>query len=427
MQTELIRSILQSMNWHSFSDYVFELLSLRDLDDNSPLNVKSSIKLHEWRSTKDLSNTIAEGTLEQHYQRGFDVGGYSVFFIQPLPIDLFDFPLKGTLSDPLFRKKLKKYKTYSDRRLAGWQFWTDGDHMMEQVAVVSNTSGLSEQYYQDVILPELEHVLKEMQFEALPLIGTIDSFLELSPHDTAEALQRFFAKRHGFLTITFEEEKFRVQEAIAGNYISAGVLKKNLVPCEPVVVRSLHDHLALISEFQSLLNGNPSEKKLERFLVQHFQEIFGYKYDRIEAQVWLRFPELDIANKPRRIDMFLRNSVEGDWDLFELKKCTKLTHTYRDVPVLTAEIHSAIQQLKGYGTLLSQDRVRRFFASQGIEYYHPSLHLVVGRSPEIPVAQWRWLKATHSRDIKLITYDELIKEMLARVEILKHEEPFDVC
>ena len=184
--------------------------------------------------------------------------------------------------------------------------------------------------------------------------------------------------------------------------------------------------IALISEFQSLLNGNPSEKKLERFLVQYFREIFGYRYDRIEAQVWLRFPELDIANKPRCLDMFLRNSVEGDWDLFELKKCTKLTRTYRDIPVLTAEIHSAIQQLKGYGTLLSQDHVRRYFASQGMEYYQPSLHLVVGRSPEIPTAQWRWLKATHGRDIKLITYDELIKEMLARLEILKHEEPFDV-
>jgi hypothetical protein len=150
-------------------------------------------------------------------------------------------------------------------------------------------------------------------------------------------------------------------------------------------------------------------------LKRYYQEIFGFGYDKIETQIWLRFPDLDISSKSRRLDIFMRNSIQGDWDLFEIKKPVKLTKTYRDVPVFTDEITSAIQQLRNYGRLLSQDKVKKALAQDGIEYYVPSLNLVVGRSPNIPHEQWRWLKSTNERDLKIVTYDELLIAMRNRL------------
>ena len=115
--------------------------------------------------------------------------------------------------------------------------------------------------------------------------------------------------------------------------------------------------------------------------------------------------------------------MEKDWDLYELKRCSKLTRTYRDIPVLTSEILAAIQQIRNYGDILSQDRVRKALKKEGIEYFYPSLNLVVGRSPEIPVEQWRWLKTTHSRDVKLLTYDDFLNEMKVRLDL--HSTAFE--
>ena len=109
--------------------------------------------------------------------------------------------------------------------------------------------------------------------------------------------------------------------------------------------------------------------------------------------------------------------MTSDWELFELKRATtKLTGTYRDVPVLSAEISKAVQQLRSYGSLLDQNEVARTLARSGIEYCQPELNLVVGRTPEIPHEQWRWLQRKASGGIKLITYDEVLSEMEARIK-----------
>jgi hypothetical protein len=121
-------------------------------------------------------------------------------------------------------------------------------------------------------------------------------------------------------------------------------------------------------------------------------------------------------NKERRLDIFLRNSVIRDWELFELKKPIKLVNNYRDIPVLANQVHSSIQQLRNYENILGQEKVKNHFKKEGIEYYYPELRLVIGRSPDIPIEQWRWLQATNnSSRLKIITYDDILKEMEARL------------
>lgn len=102
---------------------------------------------------------------------------------------------------------------------------------------------------------------------------------------------------------------------------------------------------------------------------------FGDKYDRIESQLWLRFPEVDAGRRERRIDLLLRNSIKNDWELFEIKRPIRLTKTYRDMRVLKSEVSYAIQQARNYGEILRQDKVKKHFASEGIEYCEPVLNL----------------------------------------------------
>jgi hypothetical protein len=129
----------------------------------------------------------------------------------------------------------------------------------------------------------------------------------------------------------------------------------------------------------------------------------------------LRFPQHDIADKDRRLDVFLRNSVTNDWELYEVKRAIKLTCTYRDGPIIAHEVYKAAQQIKRYEKILSQDSVKKKLAEDGIEYCVPTLNLVVGSKPEIPHEQWRCLVNANIKDIKVITFDEILKQMECRV------------
>lgn len=114
----------------------------------------------------------------------------------------------------------------------------------------------------------------------------------------------------------------------------------------------------------------------------------------------------------------MRNSVTYDWELYELKRpSVKLTKTVRDVPMFTSEVHAAISQVKNYKRLLSQDSVRRQFEKEGIEYFEPEIHLVIGRHPDITNEQWRRIVADESA-LKILSYGNLYKSAENRLKAL---------
>jgi hypothetical protein len=84
--------------------------------------------------------------------------------------------------------------------------------------------------------------------------------------------------------------------------------------------------------------------------------------------------------------------------------------------VITAEVLYAIQQVQNYAGVLAQDKVKRKFAADGIEYFEPVLKLVIGRRPQISYQQWRSLVVRNEKDVKIITFDDLIKEMAIRLK-----------
>lgn len=251
-------------------------------------------------------------------------------------------------------------------------------------------------------------------------LGNINTFLrqaEKSNDDLNGIVSSFFKETNDGLSICISEDEISVSHFVGGNEFP-GITAHTHSIIHPVVkLKSMSNVLA---EFNALLNCDPKEQILEEFLRAHYRFIFGEKYDCIATQLWIRFPKIDIGNSDRRLDIFMRNSVTSDWDLFELKRpSVQLTKTIRDVPMFTSEVCNAIAQVKNYKHLLSQDSVRRQFEREGIEYFQPEVHLVIGRHPEIANRQWRRIIADEP-SLKILSYDNLYKAAENRLRSLAH-------
>jgi len=310
---------------------------------------------------------------------------------------------KKTLQDPLFLQKLDFVSRYIKN-----SFLCSYD-----IHVTTNFYGFDFDVYQQQIFDSVETLLYERKINHVSsALGSFDILLnQESNYKYLEfAFQKLF--NQGALTIELNPIGAKVNNYFEESVIDIGVSKKSQSIYEPIYTKQ-NNIGSIISEFEKLINQSPNEKILEDFISAYYREIFGFKYDRIETQLWLRFPDIDICNKNRRIDIFLRNSIISDWELFELKRSSiKLTSTYRDAPDLSKEIYNSIRQLDNYYKLLSQDKVRNQLKNEGIEYYEPKLNLVIGNKPQISVHQWRNLLSTQS--VNILTYDNLLRELESR-------------
>jgi hypothetical protein len=414
MENNLLINILSSFSQDAFAKFTYEMWTSNDI-----IGISKDIETH-------YRPSISRYAFEQ-YQKIYttpdklliDKKLYTLVLPFFYPLELFQRP------DEALRQKgeelycsLKKYKKIVNRRHNGWLWTVDGMYYIPNIAFVSNYYSLKEDAYQELLFPFFETLIDNLEIDAVPAIGSIDSFLELAKEDTERNLGRFIENYKSGISISFKDE-IRVNEFISEKYLTSGVLPNSLSPCESIF--QISNNNEIIKEFEHLISDNTKEVQLELFLKDHFQTIFGEEYDRIETQLWLKFPELDIINSNRRINLFLRNAVHRDWELVELKKANvSLIRKNRDIPAFTKAVHDGIQQLLNYKNILNQDIVKKKFAMDGIEYCIPDLRLVIGRDPDIPIAQWRSLKASNENNLKITTYTELLNGLKRRYDKQNH-------
>jgi len=238
----------------------------------------------------------------------------------------------------------------------------------------------------------------------------------LDQEGTERSLNKIVNEYSEGLAICMTSHDVSVNSFTSQRNLASGVSPGTRSIYEPLVVAQAIHNQGILEEFAKLLREDTTEARLQEFVVAHYKDIFGPKYDRIETELWLRCPELDLDNKNRRLDIFLRNSIRNDWELFELKRAIKLTSTYRDSTAFVAEIWHARQQVRNYARILAQDKVKKHLALEGIEYFEPTLNLIIGRAPQVPQPQWRWLLADMERDIRIFTFDEILAELRSRFE-----------
>lgn len=394
MENNLLKSLLSRLDKYAFEDFCFKMLK-EEYD----------------RNLKRLDD-IDESIFEMYEPRSLGDPTVFTFITNFFPIELFKEHKQLDIANYELKEKIKnvavRYKSNPPK-----EWWTlpieYGSHTM---FILNNFSNLEKEFIEEKLFPEYEKLIHENGLKLPVGLGNYDTFLDNDKFDMKSFFEKFIMDNDAGITIQLSSSNVSVRKFQVEKQYFSGVLKNGLNPLEPCYCTNPNK---ILIELENLIKNNVSEATLEDYLRTYYREIFGYKYDRIETQVWLKFPDIDLGNKNRRLDLFLRNSIENDWELFELKKPITLTKTSRDIVVFKDEVNQAIQQIKNYQRLLSQDIVKKKLAQEGIEYYEPSLNLIIGRKPQIDPAQWRWIKNSNENNLKIITYDDLLKEATIRL------------
>lgn len=391
MDKELAKRIIERLDRNAFEAFFQELIN------TSPLHGQNTERL------TDIDSRIYECPPERFYQSA------DVFLMCYSPYMLF----KEFSLDKLDTRELKKLiSLYISKRT--YNHWLPIDGIT--LYVINNFDSMKIGESDEELLSYYEQELNHILPGELYRIGTgnCNTFASNPQVEIQSVLQKFLSENDEGISISLSDNGVQASQFIIENEF-AGITKSTNSPVQPVL-KKLAKQNYILDDFNKLIFSNAKESVLEDFLYEHYQVIFGGKYDTIKTQLWLKFPELDIGKRDRRLDIFMRNALSKDWELFELKRSNvNLTKTSSDVPMFVSAVNDAIAQMKNYKHLLSQDKVKRKLAAEGIEYYYPEINLVIGKKPLISNEQWRRLQTDNQGGFKLITYDGLIKEATQRL------------
>jgi hypothetical protein len=235
----------------------------------------------------------------------------TAFILQYLPLEIFKNPETfDTSNDPILFSQLEKVKKHYHK--SSGAFGMVSGHLvpatkLRTLGFLTNMYDLERQEYFEKLIPNYVKVARKAGIYIPIILGSYDSFIDLNAERTIETLKKFLEKHSDGLTINFSDSDVKVSRFMSERNLG-GVLRHSYQICEPVLTK-LDIGRSLLSEFEMLIRKETKEKDLEDFLQAHYREIFGYNYDRIETQVWLKFPNLDLVGKRRRLDIFLRNGM----------------------------------------------------------------------------------------------------------------------
>lgn len=391
MDVESIRTIVGHLDANGFGELIYFLL----------------------KNTEDFSlckklDKIDFGLIEnppERFQRTAEA-----FFINYFPYTIYkDFSLKHLD----MKSFVDRVSTYIKER--HYDLWvpTDGTTIYSICNYDSTKLRISDQellkYYEE----SLSRIIPKSFNVGLGNVNTIINAIDDLNGNYKRLIEKFIREKDDGICISISDSGTEVSSFVVQKEFE-GVLSASKTLLHPVI-KKINDDNVILQDFTRLINSDCKEIVLEDFLKEHYQLIFGDKYDDISTQLWLGCPELDIGNRDRRIDILMRNSLSMDWELFELKRSNiQLTKTISDVPMFVSAVNDAIAQAKNYKRILSQDSVKRSFEQKGIEYYEPTINLVIGKKPQIPTNQWRRL-LSQENELEIITYDMLLEKAKLRL------------
>jgi hypothetical protein len=375
-----------------------------------------------------------ENVFFQPYLDSYGSSIHDVILIHAPPLELFDPEVPLDMHDPVLIEKLVRVRSLYHGRYGSWGIVDEfrrRDKALKGLRFVTNLLGIRKSIYEDVLIPQYARLRRFCGIRSVEtFVGSWDTFVELDPEGTRDALKRVAKLANDGVAISITANGPIVSPFQVERNVGIGVLPIAEAPYEPIVVGAMVQDRGVLEQFQSLLQREPLESEIESFLVANYKEVFGGRFDRIESQVWLKCTPETPQGKDRHLDVFLRNSVTSDWELFEIKRPIRLTTEYRSVPVVASEVSKAIQQTQNYLRILAKDSVKRSLAAMGIEYYEPVATVVIGRNPDIPLAEWKWLKSIHQHGPRILTFDELMSEWRSRLrdryELLRKVSSYSV-
>ena len=395
MDKDTLATLINHLDSSSFEDLIFCLLKQEE-------NFSSSERLSH------IDNRIIENPPERFFQTA------EAFFINYHPYSLYrNFNVKSLYLDDLKKLILK----YIEKR--SYKLWlpVEGTRIYTISNYDSSQIGISDKELLEFHEKEISDILPTGFDVGIGSVSTILNQGNSNDKRYSERVKDFFLNNDSGISINLSDDKIIASRFVAQREFD-GIVTSPQNIFHPVIKKVI-DADDKILEFNQLINNDTKESVLEDFLYTYHDLFFGDKYDTLSTQVWLDFPEFDIGNKDRRLDILMRDSLSNDWDIYELKRSSvKLTKTKSDVPMFVSAVHDAMTQLRNYKNILNQDKVKKAFESKGIKYYNPQFNLVIGKKPNIPDEKWQWL-ISHHNDLNIITYDSLLESAKIRLEALK--------
>ena len=395
MDKDILSTLINHLDSSGFDDLIFYLLKQED----------------DFYLSKRLSH-IDDRIIENPPERFFQTA--EAFFINYHPYSLYkNFNLQNLYLDDLKKLILK----YIENR--SYEMWlpVEGTRIYAISNYDSCKIGVSDKELLEFHEKELSGVLPSGFDVGIGSVSTILNQGNTNDEKYSKRVKDFFLNNDSGICINLSDDKIIASRFVAQREFDGIVTSPENI-FHPVIKKVIDTDDKLV-EFNQLINNDTRESVLEEFLYTYHDLFFGDKYDTLSTQVWLDFPEFDIGNKDRRLDIFMRNSISKDWDIYELKRSSvKLTKTKSDVPMFVSAVHDALTQLRNYKSILSQDKVKRKFEAKEIKYYNPQFNLVIGKKPNISDEKWNWLLSHHS-DLNIITYDNLLESAKKRLDTLK--------
>lgn len=395
MDKDILSTLINHLDSSGFDDLIFYLLKQED----------------DFYLSKRLSH-IDDRIIENPPERFFQTA--EAFFINYHPYSLYkNFNLQNLYLDDLKKLILK----YIENR--SYEMWlpVEGTRIYAISNYDSCKIGVSDKELLEFHEKELSGVLPSGFDVGIGSVSTILNQGNTNDEKYSKRVKDFFLNNDSGICINLSDDKIIASRFVAQREFDGIVTSPENI-FHPVIKKVIDTDDKLV-EFNQLINNDTRESVLEEFLYTYHDLFFGDKYDTLSTQVWLDFPEFDIGNKDRRLDIFMRNSISKDWDIYELKRSSvKLTKTKSDVPMFVSAVHDAMTQLRNYKRILNQDKVKRKFEDKGIKYYNPQFNLVIGKKPNIPDDKWNWL-LSHYSDLNIITYDNLLESAKKRLDTLK--------
>jgi hypothetical protein len=402
---ELARTVIAQLNRESFWDFTKKMFVEHD-EEVSATSSKRYEPANSPPGRFESINNLELPSFRKEFMNGLEFFEF-LYLYDFLPYQIFRNLKKVRIDAKPFRRCLEAVRQ-APRRMSG-----DWSVELLTIYVLSNFYGRVQAKYEEYIFPQYASVYDEVITGPRLGFGNISTFLDRVPEAAMATFRDFVLKRPDGISIQINHGGVAVNEYFQQEVYDA-VSKRTLTPFEVGLMLRRSEQEGILTEFGAVLETY-NEQKIEEFLRDNFRFIFGNQYGQIRTQILLKHPHLDPKFKDRRLDIFLQNTSTNDWDLFEIKRDLEITTNYRDVETFTAAVYKGIEQVRNYGRLLAQDEVRKALEREGMEYFSPTLHLVIGRDTRIDHRSFRTLIHDNSRDVRVITYDKLMHDMESRL------------
>jgi len=400
MDSELARKILSQMNRETFWRFVGKMLEDSYIEnDESPYDVFETIE--------DFPVPAYRAANDHHFSPSD-----FVYLFDFIPFQIFESLSRIKIDTSFFTECLRKLKPRYPY-INGYGCYG----YLEYLLIINNFYGDLKVDYEEHIFTQYA-VARDATFPGPRLgYGNTETFLLKQPETVITTLKDFVFRRPDGIVIQIGQDDVKVDEYFQQETYDR-LTKRTLTSLEVGLLLTREGGNETLREFEIVLK-NENEAKLEQFLCDNYQLLFGENYNQIRTQVFLKFPHLDIYGKNRRLDIMLRNNSTNDWELFEIKPNLEITKTYRGVDTFKSVVHDSITQVRNYGDLLAKDNIKRELKKEGMEYCTPVLNLVIGGAPTIDHSSYRRLVEQNSKDVKIITFDRLIEDAKSRLSFVQ--------